>query len=177
VDVRSGAFPATEYNDVLSGYQRSQVVELWKKQRFEDHLCPRPQGADAVFSPFNHLTRLIARENFINLSGCYGIERFINGRIKPAIIGVVLTYFMVQDIIWKADCHSAYEKISCFLYGTRRFITVFTKARHWTLSWASWIQFAPSIPISLRSNLMLSSHPCLGLPNGLLPSGLPTKTP
>jgi hypothetical protein len=23
---------------------------------------------------------------------------------------------------------------TCFLYGTRRFITVFTKARHWTLS-------------------------------------------
>jgi hypothetical protein len=33
------------------------------------------------------------------------------------------------------------------------------KARHWTLSWASWIQFAPSIPISLRSILMLSSPP------------------
>jgi hypothetical protein len=26
-------------------------------------------------------------------------------------------------------------------YGTRRFITVFTKARHWTLSWDSRIQF------------------------------------
>jgi hypothetical protein len=25
------------------------------------------------------------------------------------------------------------KKISCFLYGTRRFITVFTQARHWTL--------------------------------------------
>jgi hypothetical protein len=61
-------------------------------------------------------------------------------------------------------------------YGTRRFITVFTQARHWTLSWASWIQFAPSIPISLRSILMLSSHLRLGLPSGLLPSGLPTKT-
>jgi hypothetical protein len=35
---------------------------------------------------------------------------------------------------------------------------VFTKARHWNLSWASWIQFTPSIPISLRSILMLSSH-------------------
>jgi hypothetical protein len=43
-------------------------------------------------------------------------------------------------------------------YGTRRFITVFTQARHWILSWASWIQFTPSSPISLRSILMLSSH-------------------
>jgi hypothetical protein len=83
---------------------------------------------------------------------------------------------MVQNIIWKADCHSVYQKIACFLYETRRFINVFTKARHWTLSWASWIQCAPSIPISLRSSLMLSFHLRLGLPSGLLPSCLPTKT-
>jgi len=30
-------------------------------------------------------------------------------------------------------------------------ITVFTKGRHWTLCWASRIQFAESIPTSLRS--------------------------
>jgi hypothetical protein len=27
----------------------------------------------------------------------------------------ILTYSMMQDIIWKADCHSASQKISCFL--------------------------------------------------------------
>jgi hypothetical protein len=28
----------------------------------------------------------------------------------------LLTYLLhVQNIIWKADCHSAYQKISCFL--------------------------------------------------------------
>jgi hypothetical protein len=31
------------------------------------------------------------------------------------------------------------------------------------LSWANWIQFAPLIPIFLRSSLMLSSHLRLGL--------------
>jgi len=41
-------------------------------------------------------------------------------------------------------------------YGTRRFVTVFTQTRHWTLSWDSWMQSDPSIPISLRSILMLS---------------------
>jgi hypothetical protein len=87
-----------------------------------------------------------------------------------------LTHSMMQ-VIWKADSHSACQKISWFLlYGTRRFIAVLTKARHLTLSWASRIQFAPSVPISLRSILMLSSHLRLGLPSGLLPSDLPTKT-
>jgi len=85
------------------------------------------------------------------------------------------TYSMVQNITWRADCHSAYQKISCFLYGIWRFITMFTKARHWTLSWASWIQFAPLIPISLRSNLILSSHLCLRLPVSYTHLTLPTK--
>jgi hypothetical protein len=43
-------------------------------------------------------------------------------------------------------------------YGTRSFITVFTKARHWSLSWAKWIQSVPPYPIYLRSILILSSY-------------------
>jgi hypothetical protein len=33
---------------------------------------------------------------------------------------------MVQDILWKAESHSAFQTIASFLYGTRRFITVLT---------------------------------------------------
>jgi hypothetical protein len=39
------------YDEVLSGYQSGQMVERW-----------------LVFSPLNHLSWLIARENFIILS-------------------------------------------------------------------------------------------------------------
>jgi hypothetical protein len=60
-------------------------------------------------------------------------------------------------------------------YGTRRFITVFTRTRHWSLSWARWIQSTPSHTVSLRSILMLTSYLRLCLPSGLFPSSFPTK--
>jgi len=52
------------------------------------------------------------------------------------------------------------KKLLAF-YGTWRFITVLITACHWPLSWARWIQFKPSQPISLWSILTLSSHLCL----------------
>ena len=61
-------------------------------------------------------------------------------------------------------------------YGTRRFITALTSARHLSLSWASPIHSTYPHPTSWRSILMLSTHLRLGLPSGLFPSGSPTKT-
>ena len=43
------------------------------------------------------------------------------------------------------------------------------------LSWVQSTQFLALIPIYLRLILILSSHPCLGLPKGLFPVGLPVK--
>ena len=61
-------------------------------------------------------------------------------------------------------------------YGTRLFITALKSARHLSLSWARSIQSKPPHPTSWRSILLLSSHLRLCLPNGLFPSGFPTKT-
>jgi hypothetical protein len=61
------------------------------------------------------------------------------------------------------------------LYGTRRFITEFTRALHLHLSWARPTQSKTFTPISKRSILMLSIHLRLGLPSGLFPSGFPTN--
>ena len=61
-------------------------------------------------------------------------------------------------------------------HRTRRFITALTSVRHLSLSWASPIQSIYPHPTSWRSILILSTHLCLGLPSGFLPSGFPTKT-
>ena len=61
-------------------------------------------------------------------------------------------------------------------YGTRRFITAITNARHLSLAWASSIESTHPHPTSWRSILILSSHLCLGLPSGLYPPGFPIKT-
>jgi hypothetical protein len=52
---------------------------------------------------------------------------------------------------------------------------VFTRALHWSLSWASSIQSIPLHTISLRSILILPSHLLLGLHSGLFPSGFLRK--
>jgi len=60
-------------------------------------------------------------------------------------------------------------------YGTRMFITAFTRFRQLSLTWARWIQSMPH-PNFWRSILILSSHLRLGLPSGRFPWRFPTKT-
>jgi hypothetical protein len=61
-------------------------------------------------------------------------------------------------------------------YGTQRFITASTNARHLSQSWAISIQSMPPHPTSWISVPILSSHLRLSLPSGLFPSGFLTKT-
>jgi hypothetical protein len=76
----------------------------------------------------------------------------------------------------EADSLSAGQELPAF-HGSRTFITVFTTARLWYLSWARWIQFTHSHLISLRSTLKsgLYYHLRLGQSSGLFSSGFPLK--
>jgi hypothetical protein len=63
-------------------------------------------------------------------------------------------------------------------YGTRRVITLFTRARHVSQSSSRSIQskLPPTYYNSWEYILLSSYHLSLGLPNGLFPSGFRTKT-
>ena len=87
----------------------------------------------------------------------------------------LLTHSMKQSPSLEANQFSARQECPAF-YRTRRFITAFRSACHLSLSWATLIQSLPLHPTSWRSILILSSHLCLGLPSGLIPSGFSTKT-
>jgi hypothetical protein len=83
---------------------------------------------------------------------------------------------MEQSPSWEAKTSYNYSRNSSHFMELGRFITVFTRARHLSLSWARLIQSMPSHPTSRRFILILSSHLRYGLASGLLPSGFPTKT-
>jgi hypothetical protein len=59
-------------------------------------------------------------------------------------------------------------------YGTRRFITVITRALHGSLSWARSIQSIPSHLPKIHCNI-IHTYLRLGLSSGLFPSDFPTK--
>jgi hypothetical protein len=79
------------------------------------------------------------------------------------------TNFAELSPSWEADGCSPSQEISIF-YGTQIFITVFTRALHCSVSWASSIQSTLSHSISLRSVSLPSFHLDLGLPSGLYSS-------
>jgi hypothetical protein len=87
--------------------------------------------------------------------------------IPPTIC--LLTYLLTprsRVLLEKLRGFQLVKKFPPF-YGTQKFITVVTCAHHLSLHWASLIQSMPPHPTSWRSITLLSSHLCLGLPNGL----------
>jgi hypothetical protein len=65
-----------------------------------------------------------------------------------------LTYLRSWALLEKPPIVQPLKNLPEF-YGTRRFITVFTRALQWFLSWARSIQSTPSHPIHVRGFLWI----------------------
>jgi hypothetical protein len=81
---------------------------------------------------------------------------------------------MELSLSWEAASPSATQEFPN-VYGTRRFITVFTRAHHCYLSSVRSIQSTPPHPNSQRYSLIPSCHLPLGLRSGSFPSDFHTK--
>ena len=95
-----------------------------------------------------------------------------------SIKSLILTYLLTpwsRVLLAKLTGSAASQEIPR-IFGTRRFITVLTSARHLSLSWANSIQSPQPSPTSWTSILILSPHLRLGLPSCLFPSGFHTRT-
>ena len=70
----------------------------------------------------------------------------------------LLTYSMAQSPTWESIGFQLVKKFSAF-YGTRRFITSFTSARHLSLSWTNSIQSIPPTShfLKIHFNIILQS--------------------
>jgi hypothetical protein len=60
---------------------------------------------------------------------------------------------------WKATVTQLLKNFPTF-FRTQRFITMFTRAYHWSLSWSRWIQSMPHHHTSLKSSFLLPSQNC-----------------
>jgi hypothetical protein len=81
---------------------------------------------------------------------------------------------MGKSSSWKANSRSASQEFPTF-YGTRRFITMFAIARHWSAPWCKWIQSTPYHLPYLIFILILSSNVWRGLSSRLFPSCFSTE--
>ena len=87
----------------------------------------------------------------------------------------ILTNSSEQSPFWEDNRSLNSQEITHIVWSPLTVEPDFISSRHLSVSWASSIQSTPHIT-SWRSILMLSSHLRLGLPGGLFPSDLPTKT-
>jgi hypothetical protein len=135
------------------------IAWLWTSQiKLLEHLSCQGIDANRWELP-NHV--------FLNQEVCIIIINYYRKLI------IKITNSMELSLSWEAASSSATQTFPSILW-TRRFITVFTWALHWPLSWARSIQYIPHNSISLRFISILSSHLRLGLPSGLLASDFPT---
>jgi hypothetical protein len=107
----------------------------------------------------------------------YRPKRYQSGKTRFTSVWEQPTIYLSgwsRDLLEKLTVTQLVKKFPA-LYGNRRFITVFTTVRQWSLPLARWIQFTPRQTITVICIPILSSYLRLVRPIGLFPSGFPSK--
>jgi hypothetical protein len=144
---------------------------LWYTVRSESHCALRLRYVDLV----------VTIEVAVEVCCCcvtFQCVQLLNSGWSAILLRSWIAYFLnpcSRVLLEKLTGSAASQEIPR-IFRTRRFLTVLTSARHLSLYWANSIQSPQPPPTSCRSILILSSHLRLGLPNGLFPSGFPTRT-
>ena len=147
------------------------VVEWWhrKDRRIERKPCPSVtlSTTNLTWTARGVNPELRGKRPATNRLGAGSLEPHPITRSPPTyrctartLCWVVLTYLLTpwsRVFLEKLTGSQLVKKFPAF-YGTPRFITAFTSARHLSLSWTSSIQSTPPHPTSCRSILILSSH-------------------
>jgi hypothetical protein len=109
---------------------------------------------------------VIDRHHFLTLQASALTVCFVHVIIKLKVFKqlFLLTHSRSWALLEKPPIVQLLKNFPAF-YETRRFITLFTRAFHWSLSWAR----------SIQSNILLYTQLRLGLPSGLFTSGFPTN--
>ena len=113
-----------------------------------------------------------AGDDTVFLSGA--VECLWWHKIRPYLLTYILTPWS-RALIEKITGWQLVKKFPAF-YGTRRFITAFTRSTTSPCPEPDQSSPCPPHPTSWRSFLILSYHLRLDLPSILFPSGVPTKT-
>ena len=131
-----------------------------------------------IFRHWNQIKTAMREKQTQNLSMLFCCWYMMIQHTSTFSDGSTFTYLLTprcRVLLKKLTGLQLVKKFPAF-HRTRRFITALTSVCHLSLSWASPIQSIYPYPTSWRSILILSTHLCLGLPSGLLPSGFPSKT-
>ena len=154
----------------------SKVVLFTRPMKMEQAQCLET-SAYKIHTPWNHPKETIKHKMcilFIFFTRYFSVSLQSNYNATPYLLTDLLTPWC-RVLLEKLTGLQLVKKFPAF-HGTRRFITALTSVRHLSLSWASPIQSIYPHPTSWRSVLILFTHLRLGFPNGLLPSGFPSKT-
>ena len=149
------------------------------------HECSSPCSQNPAIYTWTSFIQTVFPQDYILKLSCHLLVAVVSAaiwlvlqcqNIETGVITYILTYLPTPCSGVLLEKLTSFQLVKKFLafYGTQRFITTFTSARHLSLSWTRSIQSMPP-PTSWRPVLILSSHLCPGLPSGLFPSGFPTK--